>query len=537
MMFFSTFLDAEVARELVLLHTNDMHARVVGVKANDTMCSFGDREGHDCFGGFDRIYTQVQAERTRHQNVLLLDAGDQFQGTMFHLLYHGLASARFMNRIGYDAMAVGNHEFDNGPGILAEFIKEMKFPLLSANIDVSKSVELKGKIKPYVIMNKNGLRIGLVGYTTEDTAYLSSPGPNVKFLRVIESVKKAVADLKRAKADVIIAISHAGLKKDIEVARSVDGIAAIVCGHTNSLLSNNQKNADGPSPLVVRSPAHHPVLLVSAYAYGKFLGKLWFSFDARGIPLAWQGEPIMLDHKVARDAAIGRDIEKLYQPILDFEKQKVGAVPVDIDGQVCRFEECIFGNLIADSMLEFARKFGVQIAFMNGGGIRASIPKGPVNQAQLKDVLPFEKTLVLLKVKGSVVRQIIEHGVAFVDDRKNDNTGRFLQVAGLKYSFDPRKPRGKRVIDIAVIDASTNKTVPLDLTKIYGVATNNYLVEGGDNFTFFAESGERWSMALELKDLLGAFFQTALSQLPKREGRIVNVAMSQKPPLNISRIN
>ena len=508
-------------KKLVILHTNDMHARVLGVKANDGMCTPDERDESICFGGFDRIYTQVLAERARGLPLILLDAGDQFQGTMFHYLYSGLASARFMNIIGYDAMVVGNHEFDNGPSVLANFINKIKFPMLSANINLSKSLELNNKIKPYVIINKNNIKIGVIGYTTEDTAFLSNPGPHISFNPIVESVKKAVLELKKAHVDVIIALSHAGLARDIQIAKSIDGIAAIISGHTNSLLSNKASDSDGPCPLVVLSPSKKPTLIGSAFAYGKYLGRIEFSFDAQGVPIAWQGEPILLDQSIIRHQGMAHEALELYKPILALESEKVGTAVAEIQAQDCRFEECVAGNFLSDAMLFYTRKMGVDIALMNAGGIRASLPKGSINRAHLKETLPFEKKLVMFKLKGSLIRQILEHGVSFAEDKRNDNTGRFLQVAGLKYVFDPHKLPGKRIIEIQVYDFITAKYKSLDPNKIYGVATNSYMAEGGDDYRFFAHALEKWSLNIELKELLEEFFKSPQSQLPKLEGRII----------------
>lgn len=529
--FFPSMILVAAPRELVILHTNDMHARVIGVTADDTMCTLEERDSPKCFGGFDRIYSAVNRERSQHKNTVVVDAGDQFSGTMFHQIYLGKASGKMMNQIGFLGMAVGNHEFDDGPKVLGEFASTINFPLLSANIDASKDPNLNGKIKPYIIKNINGIRVGLVGYTTEDTAYLSSPGALVKFLPIVPALKHAVAEIKKAGVDVIIALSHSGLARDMEVAKQVDGIAAIICGHSNSLLSNNVKNADGPSPLVVRSPNNSPVLLASAYAYGKFLGKLTFTFDRDGKPLTWAGEPILLDGSIAREPSMSAEIAKLYEPIAALSRESVGHLPVDIDGGSCRFQECVFGNVIADAMLLQTKNVGAKIAMMNGGGIRASLSRGPVSSAQLKDVLPFDKTLVLVKLSGATIRRVLEHGVAFSDDKKNDNTGRFLQVAGMSYRFDSRKPRGKRIVDV-----KTNDGEMLDDKKIYEVVTNSYMVEGGDNFNFFKQSPERWSIALELKDLFADYIQTSMAQLPKLDGRIKNVA-DELPPSQIKTVN
>jgi 5'-nucleotidase len=508
-------------KNLVVLHTNDIHARVLGTTEKDSMCTPSERMKSSCFGGFDRIFTQVEAERAKHKNIILLDAGDQFQGTMFHQIYQGLVSARFMNRIGYDAMAVGNHEFDNGPQVLADFISALKFPILSANINITHDKYLKNKIKPWVIIKKNNIKIGVIGYTTEDTAFLSNPGPTIKFLPIEQKVREAVGELKRAKVDVIIALSHAGLARDIHIAKTIDGIAAIVCGHSNSLLSNKAANNDGPSPLVIASPSKKPVLLVSAYAYGKYLGFLDFFFNAQGVPTKWVAEPILLDNTIARNAEMGEQALKYYEPIASLEKEQIGFASVDIMGLECRFQECVIGNFISDAMLHFVDKLGVDLALMNAGGIRASIPKGPVNRGQIKEVLPFEKKLVLFKLKGSVIQAILEHSVAYAEDKKNDNTGRFLQVAGIKYAFDPAKARGARIWAIQIYDKMLKKYENIDLNKTYGVVTNSYMAKGGDDYTFFEQSQEKWSLDVELKELLDNFFKSPFSQLPKKEGRII----------------
>lgn len=516
----------KIEKELVLLHTNDMHARVMGVRQDDSMCSVEDRDTKACFGGFDRIATQVKTEKMHHPNVLVLDAGDQFQGTVFHQHYRGQVSADLMNHIGYQAMAVGNHEFDDGPEVLAAFAHTAQFPLLSCNIDVSQSSQLKNVVKPYIIVQQQSLRIGILGYTTEETAFLSVPGPQVKFLPIIPAVQKTIATLKKLGVDVIVAISHSGLNQDIQVAQNVSGLAAIVSAHTNSLLSNDHEKADGPSPLIVLSVEKVPVLLVSAYAYGKYLGKLKFTFDNKGRPTSWAGEPILLDHTIRPDSNIRQKIDQYLRPIANLKQDMITVLPTEADGQSCRFKECSLGNMVADSMLAHASPWGAQIALMNGGGIRASLGRGQVTSLMLQDSLPFDKTLVLLTLKGSVIKQIIEHGVFYSEDPKNSNTGRFLQVAGLRYVYNSASPSGQRVKRIFV--QKGKDWVLLKLDQTYKVAANSYLVQGGDNFIHFAGQPNPVYMGVELKELLKNYLQSPLSQLPKKEGRIINLATIPK---------
>lgn len=220
--------------------------------------------------------------------------------------------------------------------------------------------------------------------------------------------------------------------------------------------------------------------------------------------------------------------QKLYEPVLTWEKEEIGALPLAVTSRDCRFDECIFGNFITDSMLEFAKKFGISIALMNAGGIRASLPQGPINRAHIKDVLPFEKKLVFVKLNGREIKKNLEHGVSYVEDRNNDNTGRFLQVSGLKYRFDPERPRGHRVSNVLVYDATVGSFLPLDSDKTYGVAINSYMAQGGDNYNFSSQSPERWSIDVDLKDVLDAFIKSPKSQLPKLEGRIVNLAQAKQ---------
>ncbi len=509
-------------KELTILHTNDMHSKLFGINQHESMCSMAQKDTDKCLGGFDRIAYKVDEIKAANKNVLVLDAGDQFQGSMFHLLYNGLVSAKLMNLVGYDAMAVGNHEFDNGPLILSEFINELKFPILSCNIDASQSPELKDKIKPYTITNINNIKVGIIGFTTPDTSFLSSPGDKVKFLPLIPSIKQAIQKLQAAKVDVIIGLSHSGLIKDIEIAKQVSGMAVIISAHTNSLLSNLQPNKDGPCPMVIMAPNKKPVLLVSAYAYGKFLGYLKFSFNAKGEPTKWQGEPILLDNTVPKKESVTKVMLDSYKPILDFEKQIVGNIPLTIDGNDCRFRECAFGNFLADSMLSFGKKMGARIALVNGGGIRSSVAPGRVSNAELMDVLPFDKKLVFLKLSGQHIWQALEHGTNYVHDKKNDNTGRFLQVSGIKYVLNPTNPIGQRVISVSIQNEDKSFSA-LEKTRIYPLVTNTYIANGGDDYLMFKNSLEKWTLDITMKALVEAFLKTPHSQLPYIDGRVLKI--------------
>ena len=167
--------------KITILHTNDFHARFEPISKYDSGCSAEDNTAGECFGGSARLVTAVEAARARAGNVLLLDGGDQFQGTLFYTYYKGKAAAEMMNKMSYDAMTVGNHEFDDGPEGLKGFTEAVDFPILMSNADLSGEPILSGAIEKSVIIEKDGEKIGLIGLTPQNTDELASPGPNIIF--------------------------------------------------------------------------------------------------------------------------------------------------------------------------------------------------------------------------------------------------------------------------------------------------------------------------------------------------------------------
>ena len=163
---------------MTILHTNDFHSRIEPINKYDSTCGSKDLAAGKCFGGSARFVAKVTERRDAIKstggNVALFDGGDQFQGSLFYTYYKGRVAAEMMNTIGYDAMTVGNHEFDDGPEVLAGFMDAINFPILLANADVSSEMALKDKLKGVAVIEKGGEKIGLIGLTPEDTGELSS---------------------------------------------------------------------------------------------------------------------------------------------------------------------------------------------------------------------------------------------------------------------------------------------------------------------------------------------------------------------------
>ncbi|MFO7855839.1 MAG: 5'-nucleotidase C-terminal domain-containing protein [Paracoccaceae bacterium] len=474
---------------LTLLHVNDLHSRLQPISDSDGACPPEADAAGACFGGVARLATLVATRRAAAEAegraVLLLDAGDQFQGSPLYTTYKGAAEAEFMEAIGFDAMAVGNHEFDDGPEGLAGFLDAVSFPVISGNIDVSASAPLAGRVAPHAVLEAGGERIGIVSALAVDTVETSSPGPDVVFSDEIESLTAAVAALEAEGVNKIVALTHVGLAKDIRIAGAVPGLDVIVGGHSHTWLSASDPDAAGAYPTVIDGPDGTPVPIVQAYAYGRFLGELHVVFDEAGEVVSFGGDTLPIDASVAPDPEIAARVDELAAPIEALENAVVAesVAPIDGDRADCRTGECEMGNLVADAMLARSRDRGVRIAIQNGGGLRASIDAGPVTMGEVLTVLPFRNALATFRLSGAGVLAALENGLSRVEDR----AGRFPQVAGLRFVWDPRAEPGARVVSAEV--ATEDGWEPLDPEAVYGVATNDYMRGGGDGYAVFAERG------------------------------------------------
>ena len=460
--------------ELTIMHTNDVHGHHEPQRNGD--------------GGAARQATVVQQIRAEGGNNLLLDGGDRFTGTLFHVQYRGQDSVQIMNAIGYDAMALGNHEFDDGSEVLANFVKGLNFPALSANVDFSEDPLLAGLIEPSAILDVGGERIGIIGLVTPETDILSSPSDELVFeYDLIGVTQDQVDHLTMEGVNKIILVTHIGYGADVEVAQGVSGVDVVVGGHTNTFLSNQYSGARGEYPTVLESASGEPVLVVQASTKTVYLGRLDVEFDADGLLTDWDGDAILLSRYISPDPALSDLIAGLAEPIAELAAQPVGETAVALTGtspRLCRIEECLLGNLIADAMLE---ETGVDIVIQNGGGIRADIDAGAVTLGEVLNVLPFGNLISTFNLSGADVLAALENGVNRVEVDENNNplvdgaSGRFPQVAGLRFVFDATQEAGSRIVSVDVMQ--DGEFTPIDPDAMYFVAANDYVRGGGDGYS------------------------------------------------------
>lgn len=518
-------LPAQADFTLTILHINDFHSRFESITGTDSNCNAEGESKGECFGGIGRLKTAIDAEKKAvHDaggNVVLLSAGDNFQGSLYYTYYKSKVVSDFLNQLGIDVAATGNHEFDDGPAEYGKYLDAVTFPIIGGNFDVTAEPALAGKLNGVIVLTVGGEKIGIIGATTEDTPDIASPGPNVKFMSATDYVTGAAQALTEAGINKIIVLSHIGYAVDEDLASKVPGVDIIVGGHSHSFLGTGEGEA-GPYPTLVKGPDGTDVPVVQAGQYGKVLGKITVTWDDSGKIIKTEGAPILLDASVTPDQGFVDTLAELGKPLQAMLDTVIGTTTELIQGDrnVCRVQECSMGNLVADAQLDRVADQGVTISFANSGGLRASIDAGEITKGEVLTVLPFSNTLATFQISGGDIVAALENGASQIEEV----AGRFAQVAGLKYTFDKSKPAGSRISDVLVKDG--DNWVPIDPAKVYGVVTNNYVRGGGDGYAMFAANATNvYDFGPPLEDVLADYIaKQGGTYTPYTDGRITDAS-------------
>ena len=479
-----SLLGTALAQEMdfTVLFTNDTHGRV--------------EEGGYAGMGFPKLATLVKDYRSKG-DVLLLDSGDTFHGQTIVNLNEGEAIVHIMNEMGYDAMTLGNHDFNFGQERIKELDEMSDFPLLAANLDPL-------LVEPYVIKEIEGMKIGIFGLATPETTYKTHP-KNVEGLTFRDPavVAQEMVDELSGQVDMIIALAHLGISEESEftsrkVAENVSGIDLIVDGHSHHALEEG---------MMVNN-----TLIVQAGEYDKNLGVV----EVKMVDGAVEDLKASLVTKeeaedVEKDSDILAQIEEIKTENEEITSAVVGKTSVELNGEreYVRTGETNLGNLLTDAMLA---KVDADVAITNGGGIRASIGEGEITKGEIITVLPFGNTTIVKKLTGAQLLDVVEHGVS----QYPAHEGLFPQVGGIRIIFDGDLPAGERVIDLKV------QGEPIEYDGVYHVATNDFMAAGGDGYETFA-STETVVEAGGLEEVLMEYISNKGTVAPVREGRIIEV--------------
>jgi 5'-nucleotidase/UDP-sugar diphosphatase len=454
---------AQAPVHIVIMHTNDIHGQLLP---------------KDGIGGIAEIATVIRSATPD----LILDAGDISTGTFLADEFKGVPTVEAMNKIGYMAGTIGNHEFDYGQDALRILLREAKFPFLSANLQTPVS-----EIKKYTVLTAKGMRFGLIGLTTEEVKAKSHP-KNVVGVNVFDTVKTLEQLLPelRIKSDFIIAMVHLENEEEKRIARAFPEIRLIVGGHNHEAL--------GPIWL-------DKTLVVKTGVAGHNVGRVDLEFQ--GKKLAQMEAKLLSVKNIRPDPEVASLLVPFNEKVKVKMAERVGEATGDLT--YSRTVESPLADIVADA---FRERANTQIAIHNIGGIRAKIVKGDITWGGVFEVLPFQNTLVTLRVTGAQLRKMLERGLV--------TTVGIVAVSGIRVRFDRKKPAGQQVISASLLNGAA-----LDDSQVYSLATNDFVVAGGDGFTELALGTDMVDTGIFLRDVVVDYVKAHRTLSPRLDGRII----------------
>jgi 5'-nucleotidase len=474
----------------------ECNVRVTLLQVNDVYQFTPDADGK---GGLDRVLTLTKSIKTENPNTLFLLAGDTISPSVESITYKGAQMIEAWNTIGLDYATFGNHEFDFGPDVLRDRIRESKFGWVAANVIDTKTGKPFGGVEPFVIREFAGVKIGIFGIVLPETKITSRPGPDVEFRNPCDVAKKMVSEIHDRGAKVVVALTHLSMREDKEVARCAD-VDLIIGGHEHTLLESSAGGA--------------PIFKMTADAreLGRFdlnINKSTGKLDS----IDWKVIPVTKDTPAAPEFSA---VYKKYAPLLAQLAKPVGRTSVALEARSKenRTRETNAGNFIADA---FRKATAADVALMNGGSVRADELMAP-GQLTVRDVLsmlPFKNKLVKIEITGATLRAALEHGVS--RSAEDAEPGGFPQVSGIQFSFDATRKPGERIVDLKI------NGQPLNETRTYTLGTTTFIgLDGGDGYAML--KGATVVTPPERLPLDSEAVQRAISSVrsiaPKVEGRI-----------------
>lgn len=480
--------------DIVILFTSDVH------------CNFDGKIGYSGLAAYKKSLSE-------NAHVVLVDCGDAVQGNYYGAVSDGAYAIEMMNLVGYDFAAIGNHEFDYGLQQFSKLASDLQAQYLACNIEYSGSGEnLLSDVKPYEIVKYGSVSVAFIGISTPESITSSAPtyfmengelvydfcsGENGKEL--YEQVQKTVDECKSKGADYVVALSHLGDSESSSPYTSTELIAATT---DIDLLLDGHAHSTVPCRMAVNSLGEEvPV------------AEAGMGLEAIGQAVITSNGMItvgLISEYTQKDQAVSEHITQLSEKLDAQLQQVIATSEVSLTAQengirLVRNRETTAGNFCADAYRLFS---GADIGFINGGSVRAELPKGEVTYGNLIDMLPYGNTLCVVKATGQEILDALEHASRYVLDHTEENgkfageSGAFLQVSGLKYTIDTSIDStvttdengmfvsvgdNRRVKDVRVLE--NGEYVALQPDKTYTVASHNYLIKDcGDGFNMFADN-------------------------------------------------
>lgn len=472
----------EELNRLTILYINDYHGHINPFQAHS-----GD-EGK--VGGLARIATIVSDVKEENAeegiSTLFLCAGDVLQGTPMSTVFKGEPDIICLNKMGLNAMVLGNHEFDYGQGNLNKLRDLADFTILGANV-ISEKAQIP-IVTAFFTRNIRGCRINFLGLVTDETPITTHP-KNIKtlvFKDPIETANELLEEIDTG--NLTIAITHLGYEVDKKLAKETEGIDIIIGGHSHTKID---------TPGVVNN-----TIICQAYEYGEYVGRLDVEIED-GVVSEYIGELIPVTDDIEEDSIVKGIVESYNMKLNSNLKQIIGVAKTYFEGdrEKIRNEETNLGDLIAD----VARTtVNTDIALINSGSIRASIDSGDITVEEILTMLPFGGNLVTMKLKGSDILKILVR-----DAGLEPGSGGFLQVSGLRFEINKNA-----IASLAI----SGKQIEMD--KYYSVATNDFLAAGGDGYDTFKNGEDYLNTGLVFSDMLIDYIKSKKEIDKETDGRI-----------------
>jgi 5'-nucleotidase / UDP-sugar diphosphatase len=503
--------------DLTVLSTNDTHGQPLPYAFSGALEKGGTNWNSPVAGGLAARKTYVDQVRAAVPNLLVLDAGDVDTGNILSNLFQAKPDILGMNLIGYNAMALGNHEFDVSQQSMLDRKKDAAFPFLSANTYVKATG--KRLVDPYVIVKLPGANVAVIGLTTIETPTAVMPAnvASLEFRDPAAEVKALLPEV-RAKSDFVIVLSHLGLSEDKKLADAVPGIDLIIGGHSHTYMASAETVG--------------ATSIFQAYTGGVFVGRVDLKV-AKGKVASVKAAPVPINLAVELkdgQTAVGTVKEiggkkydfvagylepdpavvAMLKPFQDQVSKDmdtvIGAAKAEfahtVNGvNLVRHDDGALGNMICDAMREATSdKIGkkVDVFLQNGGGIRAPIPAGQITKKTIYTVLPFDNTIMTAQITGAQLlellnKKVLPDAVLNYGEKYASPAGSFLQVSGMSYTIDIA---AKTVSDVKVSGA------PLDAAKTYLMATQNFMMSGGDGYAVLATLANPYSTSMFQRDMV-----------------------------------
>lgn len=439
---------------------SDCPVRVTLLQVNDVY-QFAPVDG-GTRGGLARVLTLRKQIMSESPHTLFLLAGDTLSPSIESNTYKGKQMIEAWDATGLDYATFGNHEFDFGPAVLQERMRESHFKWLAANVIDKKTGKTFADTPEFVVLEFAGVKIGIFGILLPDTLQTSRPGPDVDILDPCATAARVIPKIHAAGAQVVVALTHLSMSEDKQLARC-SGVDVIIGGHEHTLLESMS--------------GHAPIFKMTSDA--RELGRIDLNISkstGRLESIDWQVIPVT--DKIKEDVAFAPLNEK-YGALLKSLEQTIGRTEVELDIKSAdvRTQETNMGDFIADV---FRQATGADVALVNGGSIRADtiIEPGILTKRDVLSMLPYSNRVVKLQVTGAVIRAALEHGVGSLGEESQP--GRFPQVSGLRYEYHASRKPGARITSITV------NSKPLEDRRTYTLATTNYIaIDAGDGYSMF----------------------------------------------------